>query len=179
MPESVWNFGAFRLPLLGWSDVRALPIIYLASQLLYGKFTQTPQTGQSASQMKLMMYGMPIMFFFVLYDVPSGLLLYWIVSNVLTIAQQVVINDMLKKHKLAAATAPAAQSPQGGPPAMKNAGKTTVRGSAPAPEVGFGEKVKDWLEKKGGEMGKAQSTNSKPGPSARNEKSGKPSGKKR
>ena len=179
LPESVWNFGAFRLPLLGWSDLRALPIIYLASQLLYGKFTQTPQTGQNASQMKLMMYGMPIMFFFVLYDVPSGLLLYWIVSNVLTIAQQVVINDMLKKHKLAAATAPAAQSPQGGAPTMKNAGKTTVRGSTPAPEVGFGEKVKDWLEKKGGEMGKAQSANSKPGTSLRNEKSGKPSGKKR
>ena len=51
--------------------------------------------------MKLMMYGMPIMFFFVLYDVPSGLLIYWIVSNVLTIVQQMVINDMLKKHKLA------------------------------------------------------------------------------
>ena len=99
MPESVVNFGNFALPILGWHDLRALPIIYVASQLLYGKFTQTPSTGQNASQMKLMMYGMPIMFFFILYDVPSGLLLYWIVSNVLTIVQQIAINDMLKKRK--------------------------------------------------------------------------------
>ncbi len=99
MPESVVNFGAFRLPILGWNDLRALPIIYVASQLLYGKFTQTPTTGQNASQMKFMMYGMPIMFFFILYDVPSGLLIYWIISNVITIGQQIVINDMLKKRK--------------------------------------------------------------------------------
>jgi YidC/Oxa1 family membrane protein insertase len=99
MPESVVNFGNFALPILGWHDLRALPIIYVASQLLYGKFTQTPSTGQNASQMKLMMYGMPIMFFFILYDVPSGLLLYWIASNILTIVQQIAINDMLKKRK--------------------------------------------------------------------------------
>jgi len=190
LPESVINFGAFRLPLVGWSDLRALPIIYLASQLLYGKFTQTPQTGQNASQMKLMMYGMPIMFFFVLYDVPSGLLLYWIVSNVLTIVQQIVINDMLKKHKLAAATAPIGQSAQAGTPAMKNAGKTTVRGSNPVPEAGFGKKVTDWLEKKGGEagMGPAGSNPSGKNPAGKSPtgkspavgpKSGKPTSKKR
>ena len=169
LPESIWNFGTFRLPLLGWSDLRALPIVYLASQLLYGKFTQTSQPGQNASQMKLMMYGMPIMFFFVLYDVPSGLLLYWIVSNVLTIVQQIVINDMLKKHKLAAATAPAGQSFQGSNGAMKSAGKTTVRGNAPAAEPGFGDKVKGWLEKKAAEATKTAETT----------KPEKPAGKKR
>jgi len=169
LPETIWNFGEFRLPLVGWSDLRALPIIYLISQLLYGKFTQTSQPGQNANQMKLMMYGMPIMFFFVLYDVPSGLLLYWIVSNVLTIVQQVVINDMLKKHKLAAANAPASQAASGGPSSMKSAGRTTVRGQAPAPAEGFSEKVKNWIEKKGAEAGSA----------SQEKKPGKPAGKKR
>jgi len=169
LPETIWNFGEFRLPLVGWSDLRALPIIYLVSQLLYGKFTQTSQPGQNANQMKLMMYGMPIMFFFVLYDVPSGLLLYWIVSNVLTIVQQVVINDMLKKHKLAAANAPAGQATSGGPSSMKSAGRTTVRGQAPAPAEGFSEKVKNWIEKKGAEAGSA----------SQEKKPGKPTGKKR
>ena len=61
--------------------------------------------GQSATQMKVMMYGMPIMFFFILYNTPSGLLVYWIVSNVLSIGQQVVINDILKKRKAAKAAA--------------------------------------------------------------------------
>ena len=105
MPESIWHFGGFQIPLLGWTDLRLLPIIYVGSQLLYGKFTQMPQTGQSASQMKLMMYGMPIMFFFILYNVPSGLLVYWIANNVLTIAQQLVINDYIKVHKAKAAAA--------------------------------------------------------------------------
>jgi YidC/Oxa1 family membrane protein insertase len=99
MPETVWNFAPFKIPFLGWSDLRLLPIIYLVSQLVYGKFTQQPATGQNATQMKLMMFGMPIVFFFILYDVPAGLLVYWIVSNLLTIAQQLVINDMLKKRK--------------------------------------------------------------------------------
>ncbi|TXT51140.1 MAG: preprotein translocase subunit YidC [Spirochaetes bacterium] len=162
LPESVINFGAFKLPLLGWSDIRALPIIYLASQLLYGKFTQTPQSGQNANQMKLMMYGMPIMFFFVLYDVPSGLLLYWIVSNVLTILQQIVINDMLKKHKLKVASSgpqPSFASPASGASngsRMKTAGRTSVKSSgakasSPQSQEGLGDKVKNWLEKKAGE----------------------------
>lgn len=179
LPESIWNFGTFRLPLVGWSDLRALPIIYLISQLLYGKFTQSNQTpGQSASQMKLMMYGMPIMFFFVLYDVPSGLLLYWIVSNVLTIAQQMVINNMLKNHKLAVANASAGGAPQGGSSSMKSAGKTTVRGAAPASSEGFSDKVKNWLEKKAGDMNGA-AKDQKPGSSSSDEKSGKKTGKKR
>lgn len=172
LPESVVNFGDFRLPIVGWNDIRALPIIYLASQLLYGKFTQTPQSGQNASQMKLMMFGMPIMFFFVLYDVPSGLLLYWIVSNVLTIVQQVVINDMLKKHKIKSAEmAPAAAAAAAG--GMKLAGKTTVKNggaqAAPAASEDLGDKVKNWLEKKAGAMGGDASQKGKP--------QGKPTGR--
>jgi YidC/Oxa1 family membrane protein insertase len=169
LPESVINFGAFRLPLVGWSDLRALPIIYLASQLLYGKFTQTPQSGQNASQMKLMMFGMPIMFFFILYDVPSGLLLYWIVSNVLTIIQQVVINDMLKKHKLKAALTPSAASVPGGTgSAMKSAGRTSVKATSSAQsQPALGERVKEWLEKKAGD---AESTGKGQKPGTRNGK---------
>jgi len=178
LPESIWNFGTFRLPLLGWSDLRALPIIYLASQLLYGKFTQTPQNNQSAGQMKLMMYGMPIMFFFVLYDVPSGLLIYWIVSNVLTIVQQVVINDMLKKHKLQKATAGEVAA-YSGSPGTKNAGKTVVKGNFSAQDQGFGDKVKNWLEKKAEGMQKpSEIQEQKPAPGKSGpKKPGKPNGK--
>ena len=89
-----------------------LPIVYLVSQLLYGKFTQTPQTGPNASQMKFMMYGMPIMFFFILYDVPSGLLVYWIASNILTIVQQIAINKVLHRKRLARAAEQPAQAPK-------------------------------------------------------------------
>ncbi len=178
LPESIVNFGAFRLPLLGWNDLRALPIIYLASQLLYGKFTQAPQGGQNAGQMKMMMYGMPIMFFFILYDVPSGLLLYWIVSNLLTIAQQAVIKDLLKKHKLSLTPAKAQAGAGGG---MKSAGKTTVKSASPVVQQGMGERVKEWLEKKAGAMdGSNSGSAQKPGSSkGGNEGSVKKKGDKR
>jgi YidC/Oxa1 family membrane protein insertase len=108
LPESIWNFAPFRLPLLGWSNLRALPFIYVASQLLYGKVTQTPDQ-QGNAQMKMMLYAMPVMFFFILYDVPSGLLLYWTMSNILTLIQQLTINKYLAKKKgvLAEESAPA------------------------------------------------------------------------
>ncbi len=101
-PESIWNFAPFRIPLLGWSDLRLLPFIYVGSQLLYGKITQTPDQKGNA-QMKMMLYVMPIVFFFILYNVPSGLLVYWIFSNVLTLFQQLIINKYIAKKKAAMA----------------------------------------------------------------------------
>jgi len=89
-PESIWNFAPVKLPILGWSDLRLLPILFVATQLISGKFMQTPGAGTNA-QMKMMTYGIPVIFFFVLYDVPSGLLVYWIVMNILTIFQQAYI----------------------------------------------------------------------------------------
>jgi YidC/Oxa1 family membrane protein insertase len=104
-PESIFSFPTISLVVWQISAIRVLPVIYLGSQLLYGRFTQTSTPGQSATQMKIMMYGMPIFFFFILYDVPSGLLIYWISTNILSIVQQVAINDFLKKRKAATVTA--------------------------------------------------------------------------
>ncbi|MCL2472893.1 MAG: membrane protein insertase YidC, partial [Treponema sp.] len=102
LPESIYNFpDNFRLPILGWNALRLLPFIYVGSQLLYGKVTQTPDQ-QGNAQMKIMLYAMPIVFFFILYDVPSGLLIYWIMSNVLTMVQQLSINKYIAKKKAAA-----------------------------------------------------------------------------
>jgi YidC/Oxa1 family membrane protein insertase len=117
LPESIWNFSPVRLPFLGWSDIRALPFIYVGSQLLYGKVTQTPDQ-QGNAQMKMMLYAMPVVFFFILYDVPSGLLLYWIMSNVLTMVQQVAINKYMAKKK-AAMGIPVIEPPSPPPPKRK------------------------------------------------------------
>ncbi len=106
LPEAVYSFPTINLVIWRVSAIRILPIIYVVSQLLYGRFMQQPTSaGQSAGQMKFMMYGMPIMFFFVLYDVPSGLLVYWIASNILTTVQQVFINRTVHKKRLATAAA--------------------------------------------------------------------------
>ncbi len=94
-PESIWNFGDFTLPFLGWNDLRLLPIIFVGTQLLSSKFMQSPQA--QAGQMKMMTYMLPVVFFFVLYNMPSGLLVYWILTNVLTVGQQ-VYNTKFKKQ---------------------------------------------------------------------------------
>jgi YidC/Oxa1 family membrane protein insertase len=88
-----------NLPILG-SQIHLLPIIYLASQLLFGKITQSSAAaGGNNTQMKIMMYGMPIMFFFIFYNAPAGLLLYWTVSNILQLFQQMIINKMMKAKR--------------------------------------------------------------------------------
>lgn len=96
--DSVLKFG-FTIPFLGWTDLRLLPIIYAASQLLYGKLTQTPGQTQQNPSMKIMLYFMPIFFFFILYNAPSGLLLFWSLSNVLMLLQQVIINKSMKEKQ--------------------------------------------------------------------------------
>jgi len=103
-PEAVVNFpDGFRVPIFGWTALRALPFVYVGSQLLYGKVTQMPGQ-QSNAQMKMMLYVMPIVFFFVLYNMPSGLLIYWIFSNLLTLVQQVIINKFVIAKRASAET---------------------------------------------------------------------------
>ena len=97
--DSVYQLKTF-IPLVG-NHIRVLPVIYLVSQLFYGKITQmggTLQSAQSSGQMKFMTYGLPLIFFFLFYNAPSGLILFWTVSNVIQMIQQVIIN----KTKLAA-----------------------------------------------------------------------------
>ena len=50
------------------NNIRILPFVYLASQLLNGMITQYggASAGQNKGQMWFMMYGMPILFFFIL-----------------------------------------------------------------------------------------------------------------
>jgi YidC/Oxa1 family membrane protein insertase len=141
IPETILHFDNFRIPILGWSDIHLLPFIYVGSQLLYGKVTQTPDQ-QNNAQMKMMLYAMPIVFFFILYDVPSGLLVYWIMSNVLTMAQQMAINKYLarKRQEMAAGGGGAGDSKPGGKPAVLPPAAKNRKGSgfSPKPDAGFG-----------------------------------------
>jgi YidC/Oxa1 family membrane protein insertase len=90
-PDVVLEFG-FTIPLLGWTQLHLLPFVYLASQLFYGKVTQQPNAAAQAGSQKMMLYMLPIVFFFVLYSVPSGLLVYWISQNIITMLQQLWVN---------------------------------------------------------------------------------------
>ncbi len=98
-PETIFTL-PLSLPFLG-NQIHLLPILYTVSMIFSMKITQSAQSaaaGQSASMMKVMTYGMPIMFFFVLYNAPSGLLLYWSVMNSISILQQLWNNNKAKKN---------------------------------------------------------------------------------
>ncbi|MGA2479204.1 MAG: membrane protein insertase YidC [Spirochaetia bacterium] len=101
-PEAVWSF-PFTLPLLGWTELRALPLLMVLSQVLSSKLTQpTGGTQIGGSQARLLMYVLPIVFLFMLYDMPSGLVVYWTVQNILSFFQQLYVNHLTTRKKGAA-----------------------------------------------------------------------------
>ena len=98
-PDSIWNFAPTKVLFIG-SDIRLLPILMAVTQILSSKLMQPAGSqggsSQQQSQMKMMTYAMPVIFLFVLYDVSSGLLLYWTMTNILSIGQQLYINHRQK-----------------------------------------------------------------------------------
>jgi YidC/Oxa1 family membrane protein insertase len=60
-----------------------------ASMVLQSKLTPT---SVDPAQARMMMTVMPVMFTVLFYQFPSGLVLYWMVSNLLAIAHQVWVN---------------------------------------------------------------------------------------
>ena len=91
-------------PWLGWiQDLSAkdpyfiLPIIMGVSMLVQMKLNPTPP---DPIQAKVMM-AMPIIFTFMFLWFPSGLVLYWVVNNCLSIAQQWQITRMIESGKSA------------------------------------------------------------------------------
>ena len=87
-------------PWLGWiQDLSAkdpyfiLPVIMAVSMLIQMKLNPTPP---DPIQAKVMM-AMPVVFGFMFLWFPSGLVLYWVVNNTLSIAQQWQITRMIER----------------------------------------------------------------------------------
>jgi YidC/Oxa1 family membrane protein insertase len=74
-----------------------LPVIMVASMLIQTKLNPTPPDPIQAKVMMMMPFIFGAMFFFF----PSGLVLYWVVNNVLSIAQQWQITRMIEGGKAA------------------------------------------------------------------------------
>ncbi len=93
-PDAVFNFG-FTVPILNMSSLNILPIIMVLTQVLSSLLMPDLKTNKQA---QLMVWGMPIFFFFIFYNVSSGLVLYWTVMNILNLAQQMVLNYSQRKN---------------------------------------------------------------------------------
>lgn len=72
--------------------IHLLPIILIATQFYSQKLT--PSAGMDPNQQKMMMF-MPLMFGFMFYFASAGLVLYWLTSNLVGIAQQLIINRFM------------------------------------------------------------------------------------
>ena len=75
-----------------------LPVIMVATMLIQTKLNPTPPDPIQAKVMMIMPFAFGVMFFFF----PAGLVLYWVVNNVLSIAQQWQITRMIESGKQAA-----------------------------------------------------------------------------
>ncbi len=58
----------------------------------------TPAPSADPMQRKMMAIGMPIFMLYVLWGAPSGLLLYWLVGNIVGFSQQFLINHLTKSE---------------------------------------------------------------------------------
>jgi YidC/Oxa1 family membrane protein insertase len=105
------SIGLRHAPFIGWIDdlsqpatlfvipgldfpVRILPLIMGAS--MYVQQKMTPQTGMDPVQARMMLIMMPGMMLLISYTFPSGLVLYWTVSNLLGIAHQYWVRNHLQ-----------------------------------------------------------------------------------
>ena len=79
------------LPVIG-NGINLLPVLMLGSMIWQQKLT--PQTATSPEQAQMMNF-MPIVFGFVFYNLPSGLVLYWFVNNMLSIIHQTFVKRMV------------------------------------------------------------------------------------
>ena len=82
-PEALFTIPGLELP------VRLLPILMGGSMVLQSRMTPTTM---DPAQARMMNTVMPVMFTFMFYQFASGLVLYWLVSNLLGIGQQLLVN---------------------------------------------------------------------------------------
>jgi YidC/Oxa1 family membrane protein insertase len=87
-PETLFTIPGIEIP------VRVLPLVMGVSMVLQQKIT--PTTSADPSQQRMMMTIMPVMMTVLFYQFPSGLVLYWFVSNLLAILHQLLIGRRMR-----------------------------------------------------------------------------------
>ncbi|HEX8456090.1 MAG TPA: membrane protein insertase YidC [Pyrinomonadaceae bacterium] len=85
------------LPDLSAADpYRLLPILMAGSMVVLQFITPAPSA--DPLQRKMMAVVMPAMMLYILWSAPAGLLVYWIVGNIVGFTQQMVINRLIKSE---------------------------------------------------------------------------------
>lgn len=81
----------FTLPIIG-NSINILPLIMVGAMVMQQKMSTKTMgsavTPEQKEQQKIMLIVMPVVFGFIFYSMPSGLVLYWVVNTFLTIGEQ-------------------------------------------------------------------------------------------
>ena len=97
--DNILDFG-FSIPFYG-DHISLFALLTAATMIISQKLTQMPQTGgQQMPGMKMMMYMMPVMFLVWFNSASSGLSYYYLVSNLITIGQTLIMRQMVNENKL-------------------------------------------------------------------------------
>lgn len=97
-PTSIWNlFGLMPWHSPDFLSIGAWPVIMGITMFIQQKTGPMPADPVQANVMKFM----PLLLMVMLYSLPSGLMIYWSFSNILSILQQYVITTKSGKKKIA------------------------------------------------------------------------------
>jgi YidC/Oxa1 family membrane protein insertase len=91
-PDALFGVIPHGLPFIGGFPIGPLPLLMGVTMVIQQKMTPS---NMDPTQAKMMM-ALPFVFTFMFLNFPSGLVLYWLINNILTIAQQAYINRTLK-----------------------------------------------------------------------------------
>ncbi|MCE7039394.1 membrane protein insertase YidC [Dyadobacter sp. CY312] len=93
----------FTIPFGVGNHISLFTIMMTVSSIGYAYYNnQITPTQPGPVNMKVLSYIMPLMFMFVLNSFPAGLTFYYFVSNVVTIAQQLLIKKFVNEDKIRA-----------------------------------------------------------------------------
>jgi YidC/Oxa1 family membrane protein insertase len=89
--------------------IHILPILMTGTMVVLQLVTPTP--AQDPLQKKMMAIGMPLFMLYILWTAPSGLVLYWLVGNIVGFSQQFLINRWTKSDDEEVPVPPPAEGP--------------------------------------------------------------------
>ncbi len=96
-PDTLFGIIPKSIPLLGGMPIGLLPILMGATMIIQTFLNPPPTDPVQAQVMKIM----PIVFSIFFFFFPAGLVLYWLVNNILSIAQQWYVNKTIHAATLA------------------------------------------------------------------------------
>lgn len=93
----------FDIPLIGsilGNHISLFCVLMTITTVVSTKLSQSSANTQGMPGMKTMMYMMPVMFFFLLNNYPSGLSYYYFLANLITIGQTYLIRSFVDDEKI-------------------------------------------------------------------------------